>query len=256
MDVITEKIEKAYDAHAVKWQAALCFGAADFGHKYLEKPAMVSQMPSSLFGKKILCIGAGAGNELEEILKRQPDKVVGIDVSTGLLKIAKWRFPQVELERMDMTEMTFANEEFDFVYSSLVFHFTKDWDALLAGVNRILKKGGELLFSTCHPVFWSRKTGRIAPTGNSYTNQRGITVTEHNAVFPGDVEVTCYNHVNTQAIIDTVEYARFEVKHAFVPSVIEVRLTDFGPREAQAYEKLKADNAITPLFFIVSAVKK
>ncbi len=252
MDVITEKIEKAYDARAIKWQAALSAGAADFGHKYLEKPAMVRQIPRTLFGKKVLCIGVGAGNELEEILKRQPDKVVGIDVSTKLLNIAKSRFPQVEFQRIDMAQMTFGNEEFDFVYSSLVFHYAKDWDALLAEVNRVLKRGGELLFSTHHPVYWSRKT----PTGNSYTNQRGVTLTEYNAVLPGNVEITYYNHVNKQAITEALEYASFEVKHAFAPSVVEVRLADFSPANAQAYKNKKANNTTTPFFFIVSAVKK
>jgi ubiquinone/menaquinone biosynthesis C-methylase UbiE len=250
MDIVTEKNEKAYDAFANKWQAALSRGATDFAQNYLEKPAMVTQMPCTLFGKKVLCIGVGAGNELKEILKRQPDKVVGIDVSTKLLNIAKSRFPQVEFQRMDMTQMTFGNEEFDFVYSSLVFHYAKDWDVLLAGVNTALKKGGKLLFSTHHPARWGRKT----PTGNSYTNQRGVTLTGYNAVLPDHpVEITYYNHVNKEAIIEALEYARSEVKHAFAPSVI---LTDFSPKFAHQYEWVKANNTNTPLFFIVSAIKK
>jgi len=248
MDEITKKNKKAYDAHAKDWQAAM---DTNFGHKYLEKPAIVQQMPDTLVGKSVLCIGVGSGGELEEIQKKKPSKIVGIDISTGLLNIVKSKFPEVEFLQMDMVQMTFPDRVFDFVYSSLTFHYTKDWDTLLSEVNRVLKNGGELLFSTHHPVYWGKKT----PTGNSYTNRRGITLTEHIAILPGNVEITYYNHSNENAIREAVEHAGFRVDFAFTPFVVETPREGFNAADLEAYQKLKLKNASAPLFFIVRAMK-
>lgn len=249
VDAATQKNEQAYDARAREWQAAM---DANFGHRYLEKPAMIGLLPETLVSQDVLCIGVGSGDELPAILGRNPNKVVGIDVSTKLLEIAKSRFPQVEFLRMDMTQMLFGDHRFDFVYSSLTFHYAKDWDVLLAEVGRVLKKDRQLLFSTHHPIYWAGK----APTGNSYTNVRGITVTEHTAVLPGEVEVTYYNHANESSIVEALKHARFQLRTAFAPSVVPAALEGFGANDIAAYENLKAKNENTPLFFVVSAVKE
>ena len=91
------------------------------------------------------------------ILKRHPRKVVGIDVSTKLLDIAKTRFPDVEFQKMEMTDLRFHDNSFNLIYSSLTFHYAKDWDILLSGIYRVLKENGELFFSTHHPVYWGSK---------------------------------------------------------------------------------------------------
>ena len=249
MDTTTQKNEEAYDARAKEWQAAM---HTNWGHRYLEKPALVGLLPETLVSKDVLCIGVGSGDELEEILRRNPNKVVGIDISTKLLELAKSRFPQVEFLQMDMTQMIFGDNSFDFVYSSLTFHYAKDWDVLLAEVGRVLKKNRQLLFSTHHPIYWAGKT----PTGNSYTNFRGITVTEHTAVLPGEVEITYYNHANESSIVEALEHAGFRVKTAFAPSVVDASLEGFGANGVAAYENLKAKNEKTPLFFVVRAAKR
>ena len=45
MDIVTEKNEKQYDAHAKDWQIAM---ENNVGHKYLEKPAMEGELPKDL----------------------------------------------------------------------------------------------------------------------------------------------------------------------------------------------------------------
>src|ERR1044071_6427235 len=199
MDTTTRINELRYDALAREWHEAM---QTNFGHRYLEKPAMVGLLPETLDGKDVLCIGVGSGDELKEVLTRKPNRVVGIDLSTQLLDIAKSRFPQVELLQMDMTRMTLRDDSFDLVYSSLTFHYAKDWDALLAEVGRVLKKNGQLLFSTPHPIYWSGKT----PTGNLFTNSGGITVPEHTAVLPGEVEIIYYNHADESEIVGALEH--------------------------------------------------
>ncbi len=245
MDPITEQNRKEYDTRANDWEAAM---PGNLGHKYLEKPAMVSLLPTSLSGQSVLCIGVGAGEELEELLERHPTKITGIDISAGLLKIAKSKFPDVELLKMDMTELDLPEASFDLVYSSLAFHYAKDWDILLSGVAQVLKEGGTLVFSTHNPAYWRMKSA----TGNSYKNPRGVITDEYTAIIAGDVPITYYCHRDAQEILDAVKHAGFEVKEAFTAKVIEV---DVPPNEKEAYEKLKEKNSNPPLFLIVKAIK-
>lgn len=247
-DSTTEKNAQEYDAHAQSWQASM---STNMGHKYLEKPAMEKELPATFEGKSILCIGVGSGDELAEILKRNPAHITGIDISNELLNIAKSRFPNVEFKKMDMTAMDFPDSTFDFVYSSLTLHYAKDWDVLCLEIYRILKKGGELLFSTHHPDYWSRKT----PTGNSYTNPRGITLTEHTAVLPGDISIIYYNHPNTDSIHEALSHAGFNIEKSFAPSVIDLDANTLPEQDKEGYTKLKTKNSESPLFYIVKAVK-
>lgn len=248
MDSITEKNQQAYDDRADAWQAAL---STNVSHWYLEKPAMVDLLPPTLVGKRVLCIGVGTGDELEEIFQRHPDSVVGIDMSVKLMDIARVKFPTTEFQQMDMLQLRFPDKSFDFIYSSLTFHYTRDWDILLGEVNRVLVDNGELLFSTHHPGYWGLKPA----TGNTFVNPREVRTTEHTAILPGQVGITYYNHKNEEAIKDAVEHAGFKIEEAFVPLVVEVALSDLPPEHIEGYKVLKTRNEKTPLFYIVKAQK-
>jgi hypothetical protein len=69
-DSVFDRNAKAFDAHAQSWQSAM---NTNVGHKYLEKPAMERELPDTLSGKRVLCIGVGSGEELKEILKLNPE---------------------------------------------------------------------------------------------------------------------------------------------------------------------------------------
>lgn len=248
-DEIVRRNASEYDIHAQSWQSLM---SSNMGHKYLEKPAMERELPSSLEGKNVLCIGVGSGEELQEILKRNPAHVVGIDISNNLLNLSRSRFPNVELCNMDMNVMSFPDETFDFVYSSLTLHYAKDWDVLCSEICRVLKRGGELLFSTHHPDYWSKHT----PTGNSYTNARGVTLSEHTALLLGEITIIYYNHPNINSICDAIEHAGFKIEKKFAPSVVEIAGGSLPQNDMDRYQNLKAKNKESPLFFIIKAIKQ
>jgi ubiquinone/menaquinone biosynthesis C-methylase UbiE len=247
-DLVAEKNAKEYDAHAQSWQESMSTNA---GHKYLEKPAMEKQLPATFDAKAVLCIGVGLGDELQEILKRNPARVVGMDISTELLNIAQSRFPAVEFRKMDMNSLDFPDSSFDFIYSSLTLHYAKDWDALCSEMYRVLKKEGGFLFSTHHPEYWSHET----PTGATHTNQRGVVLTEHTALLPGGVNIIYYNHPNTDSICDALKYAGFKIEKSFIPPVVDLPLNLLPKKDLERYKKIKNKNAKTPLFFIIKALK-
>ena len=248
----TARNARAYDQRAEQWAAAI---DDDAGHKYLEKPAMIGQLAGDLRGCSVLCIGVGSGHELPDLHRRKPATVVAIDISARLLRIAGSRYPTVRLVHMDMNSMAFAACSFDLVYSSLAFHYAHDWDRLLTGVHRVLRPAGTLLFSTHHPGYWSRKP----TTGATYTNDRGVMLTEHIATLPAaDVDIVYYNHPDERSIMASLDHAGFRVQACFAPEVVDLparAYEELGVRAREDYDEIKRKNRPRPLFLVLRAVK-
>ncbi len=241
MDSVTEENARAYDAHAEDWYRAM---STNPGHIYLEKPAMERELPDDLTGVNVLSVGTGSGEELGLLVKRNPRHIVAVDISGKLLAIASRMYPDIECRNMDMMDLSFDDTSFGLVYSSLAFHYTHDWDRLLAGVYRVLKPGGTLLFSTHNPGYWSK-----GATGAVYTNERGVTLTEHAAVLPGGVRIVYYNHKDIASLHEAVLHAGLIIDTAYDPEVI--RNTAVPKGERTKYENMVTTNAKNPLFHIV-----
>ncbi|RJQ32825.1 class I SAM-dependent methyltransferase, partial [Candidatus Parcubacteria bacterium] len=231
-----KKTIKSYDERALKWAEEMRSGK-NIAHKFLEKPAMYKKLPD-LKGKTVLCIGCGTGEECERLKSLGAKKVVGIDVSKGLIDFAKKSYPDLEFHVMDMEKLAFADGSFDFVYSSLTMHYIKDWTRALRGIHRVLEKSGTFLFSTHHPVRWGAediqteekelsligyekyKSGEAKVFGD-YLNARKIT-----SVWFDDFKVTYYHRPLSGIIKDILE-SGFTIKDFLEPkplrSVIKVR---------------------------------
>jgi len=153
-----KKTIKSYNDYAANWAKKLKNGK-NHAHKYLEKPAMYKKLPD-LKGKSVLCVGCGTGEECEHLSKLGAKKVVGIDISKGLIDVAIQSYPNLEFHVMDMEKINFSGNSFDFVYSSLTMHYVKNWTKTLCGVYKVLKKNGAFLFSTHHPVKWGAEVHR------------------------------------------------------------------------------------------------
>ncbi len=141
---------QSYNKNAEAWAKDIRKGS-NIAHEYLEKPAMYKILPN-LEGKDILCIGCGTGEECAHLKSLGANRVVGIDISEGMIKQAKKAFPEIEFFVMDMEKLDFVDSTFDFVYSSLTFHYVQSWINLLNEINRVLKIDGLLQFSTTHPL--------------------------------------------------------------------------------------------------------
>ncbi len=59
---------------------------------------------------------------------------------------------------MDMEKLAFADNSFDFAYSSLALHYLEDWTAALSEAYRVLKPGSDYLFSCGHPLYSALET--------------------------------------------------------------------------------------------------
>ena len=61
---------------------------------------------------------------------------------------ARIRYDKADLERLQLPA-----GGFDLVYSSLAFHYIKDFAGLLINIRQALKPGGRLIFSIEHPIY-------------------------------------------------------------------------------------------------------
>jgi SAM-dependent methyltransferase len=117
--------------------------------------------PPLLEGCRVLDLGCGSGRDVYALaqLVGPSGEVVGVDMTPGQLDIARRhqayhaeafgydnvRFVQGFIERLD--ELDLEPGSFDVLVSNCVVNLSPDKDAVLRGVQRLLKQGGEFFFS-------------------------------------------------------------------------------------------------------------
>ncbi|KAB7729233.1 bifunctional demethylmenaquinone methyltransferase/2-methoxy-6-polyprenyl-1,4-benzoquinol methylase UbiE [Rudanella paleaurantiibacter] len=98
--------------------------------------------------KKILDIATGTGDFALEALALKPEKIVGVDISEGMLKIGREKMVKrgvdhlIEMRSGDSEGLPFTDNEFDAV---IVSFGVRNFENLLKGLtdmNRVTRKGG------------------------------------------------------------------------------------------------------------------
>lgn len=117
--------------------------------------------PALLKGCRVLDLGCGSGRDVYALaqLVGPTGEVVGLDMTAEQLDVARkhqaWhaerfaysnvRFIQGYMEHLDQLDLEPGS--FDIIVSNCVINLSPDKDAVLAGVHRLLKNGGEMYFS-------------------------------------------------------------------------------------------------------------
>lgn len=117
-----------YDArHAFVWQQA---GA-------------VLELLAPRAGERILDVGCGTGDLTAQIASTGAE-VVGIDQSPTMIEQARQKHPGLHFAVLDARHFSFA-ERFDAVFSNAALHWVREADAVIAGVQQVLKPGGRFV---------------------------------------------------------------------------------------------------------------
>ena len=140
-----------YDTYAEQYDKHIMNPAESPFHAYYEKPAIRAALPS-LLGAKVLSIGCGSGIDTKWLKDNGAASAAGIDLSSGLIDIAKRNFPDLSFQVMDMEKLVFEDDSYDLLYSSLAIHYLDDWTTALTEAHRVLKPGGTYVFSCNHPI--------------------------------------------------------------------------------------------------------
>jgi SAM-dependent methyltransferase len=98
-------------------------------------------------GTRLLDLGCGTGLLLA-LAQARGATVTGLDVTPGLLKIARDRLPTAELWQADIASLPFGAAEFDVVTGVNTFQFAADPPAALAGAARVVRPGGLVAIGT------------------------------------------------------------------------------------------------------------
>lgn len=147
----------------------------------IEQPAMRKLLPD-LTGKSVLDLGCGYGHNCMDFVRRGALRVVGVDISEKMLAVAKKEsaHEKIEYVQMSMTDIDNIGERFDFIYSSLAFHYVQDFDLFAKKMYAALHAGGYLLFSQEHPIITATVDGKGHFNKDENGNRISYTFSDYN----------------------------------------------------------------------------
>ena len=130
----------------------------------IEKPQLF-QLIGDVSGKSVLDLGCGTGSNSKKLIELGAKKVLGIDLSSNMIELAKKEnnLFNVNYKVMSMNEIDKLDEKYDLVISSLAIHYVENYDELCKKVYNLLNDGGTFVFSQGHPM-------DSAPILNDYSN--------------------------------------------------------------------------------------
>jgi len=137
-------MQEFFDGYAPHWD--------DGFDPDLPARSMIVELSGLRPGERVLDIACGTGAMFREILKKQPGRLVGLDLSPEMLKRAREKYgnrPEVELVCGDL--LSYNNEEdFDRAILYNAYPHFLDRPALLKKVAALLKPGGR--FTLAHSM--------------------------------------------------------------------------------------------------------
>ena len=197
----------------------------------LERPTTRSLLPD-LDGLDVLDAGCGPGITTVELLESGAS-VVGADVSSQMLDHADERIAGAsagDLVRLDLgRSLPFSTASFDLVHSSLAVTYVRDWESLFAEFGRVLRPGGDLVFSTQHPFDDAK---RLDP--DDYFETEGVAETWHS--FGDPVEMRFFRRP-LEAVLNPLLAAGFDLER-----VVEAKPTErFREKAPETYERVSRE---------------
>ncbi len=99
-----------------------------------------------LKGKKVLDLGCGTGRLIGE-LKVFGAEVKACDVSEKMVKIAKEKYPALDIVKADALDLPYKDDEFDLVLATFLIVHIRDLSKLFGEVYRVLKGGGKFVLT-------------------------------------------------------------------------------------------------------------
>lgn len=200
--------------------------------------------------KHVLDLGCGYGWHCIYAAEQGAKSIVGIDSSYKMLDVAKekTKLPNIDYKCCSIEKMDFQTESFDIILSSLALHYVESFESVVQKVNKLLKSGGDFIFSVEHPVFtaygtqdwYYNENGDILhfPVDNYYYEGK------RNAIFLGE-QVTKY-HKTLTTYLNGLLRNGFSIEEVVEPQPPENMMDIPGMK----------DEMRRPMMLIIAAKKK
>jgi len=112
---------------------------------------LLEQIP--LNGRTIVDVGCGTGRHWASLLARSPSRLVGFDVSAGMLEVLRKKYSRSETFLLSGPNLTgLEDASCDLVLSTLTVAHIPNLPAALTEWYRVLKPGGMIVITDYHPV--------------------------------------------------------------------------------------------------------
>lgn len=213
-----------------------------------EWPAVSALLPA-LAGQRIVDLGCGFGWFARWAAAQDAASVLGIDLSERMLARARAEtsHPAVRYERADLEALSLPDEAFDLAYSSLAFHYVRDFGRLVATVFDALVPGARFVFTIEHPIFMASASPDwiVREDGSrSWPVDRYAVEGERRTDWFAKGVVKFHRRMATT--VDTLVDAGFTIR----------RLLEWSPTPAQLREQpALADEVDRPMMLVVAAQK-
>jgi ubiquinone/menaquinone biosynthesis C-methylase UbiE len=130
-------------------------------------------------GNTIADIGCGTGRHWGELYKKHPARLLGFDVSPGMLQQLKAKYPKAETYLLhDATLPQLPTSSCDLLLSTLTVAHIPDITAAFTEWSRVLKPGGQLIITDYHPEALARGGQR------TFRDKHQKTIAIRNQVYP------------------------------------------------------------------------
>ena len=144
-----DQVKRVFNRAAGTYQAASVV-QQEIGQRLLDRLNYLRIDP-----KVVIDLGCGTGGALEALRSRYPKAgVVGLDISEGMLGVARkcgrW-FRRPRLVAADAASLPLADDCADLIYSNLMLPWCSDPEPVWAELQRVLRPGGAVLFTTLGP---------------------------------------------------------------------------------------------------------
>ena len=148
------EVGKMWEGNAEVW-TRLARQGYDVYRDHLNTPSFLAMLPE-VSGLRGLDIGCGEGNNTRLVAGRGAS-VVAVDIARTFVRAAQEKEAEEPLGIRYLaasgSALPFADESFDFAVAFMSLMDMGDRDTAVAEAYRVLKPGGFLQFSMCHPCF-------------------------------------------------------------------------------------------------------
>jgi SAM-dependent methyltransferase len=144
-------------------------GGASSPNVVMEEPNLLAVL-GDLSGSTVLDLGCGDGSTAPLVRGLGAASYVGIDASSAMVELAwsKHAAHGVAFRRGTIEDLRPDLGEFDLVLSRMALHYVAEFEGVVATVRQLLRAGGRLVFSVCHPVITSNED-RVEGRRGSWT---------------------------------------------------------------------------------------